>query len=409
MTPCPISKSIIRAQLRHVRRLYRAWLVLSASQGHPAVRGYDHQKEARIVEYEIKKAVIAYMRWSGRHGQGREACAVRLGLTYTTLGTWAREWTEGGLNPTGRGRPARLSTPREQAAVKKTLSDCGPATGIPALTALFPGIARREMAHIISAYRADYWEKHNLIRCLDWLVPGAVWAMDFTDTDPSRPIDGIYHHLLVVRDLGSGKLLLSMPVTRESAEAVYQALISLFKVYGPPVVIKSDNGSPFKSHLVEDLLWRNSVTFLLNPPYSPQYNGACEAGIGSLKVRAHHIAARNNRPGEWTCDDVEQARLQANRTARPKGRSGPVPEEAWQKRQPVTQDMRVDFIMAVHWHRPVVQKEEGVLELWKADEQTREGVEREAIERALVAHGFLLVGRRRIPTPFSSLFGSIIS
>jgi hypothetical protein len=59
------------------------------------------------------------------------------------------------------------------------------------------------------------------------------------------------------------------------------------------------------SRIVQDLLDQNNVSFLLNPPYYPQYNGACEAGIRSLKVRAHHIAAKHNRPGERTCDDVE--------------------------------------------------------------------------------------------------------
>ena len=43
--------------------------------------------------------------------------------------------------------------------------------------------------------------------------------------------------------------------------------------------------------------------------------GACEAVIGSLKSRAHHKLARNDRPGEWTCDNVEAARVMANEAA----------------------------------------------------------------------------------------------
>ena len=54
---------------------------------------------------------------------------------------------------------------------------------------------------------------------------------------------------------------------------------------------------------------------LLSPPGTPEYNGAVEAGIESLKTRAHFIAARNDPPGEWTRDDVEGPRLMANETA----------------------------------------------------------------------------------------------
>jgi hypothetical protein len=38
----------------------------------------------------------------------------------------------------------------------------------------------------------------------------------------------------------------------------------------------------------------------------------CEAGIGGLQTRAHCEAARHDRPGEWTCDDVYAAGLLAN-------------------------------------------------------------------------------------------------
>ena len=401
--------SVIRSEMRHTGRLYRAWQTLAPSKAARAVRGFDRQKEQRIVEHEVRKAVIAYTRWSAWQGQSREASAARVGLTYTTLGNWRRQWSQGRLKPNGRGRPARLSTAQEQNAVRETLQDCGPSTGLPALTALYPAIARRELAALISAYRGEYWQKYNLVYCLDWLVSGTVWAIDYTDTDPSGPIDGIYPHLLVVRDLGSGRLLLSMPVTAATAEAACQALISLFKAFGPPVLIKSDHGSPFMSHIVQDLLEQNNVTFLLNPTYYPQYNGSCEAGIGSLKVRAHHIAAKNNRPGEWTCDDVEAARLQANCTARPKGGRGPTPDEAWAGRLIVTDAMRAEFDQSVRKYMQDVQKEEGVLVLGKADERTQDRIVRKGIERALVAHAFLLVRRRRIPSPFSSLFGSKIT
>src|SRR3990172_13252124 len=57
------------------------------------------------------------------------------------------------------------------------------------------------------------------------------------------------------------------------------------------------------------LAYWEQVASLFSPPCTPGYNGACEAGIGSLKTHAHHHAARHGRPREGACDDVETARL----------------------------------------------------------------------------------------------------
>ena len=76
-------------------------------------------------------------------------------------------------------------------------------------------------------------------------------------------------------------------------------LAALFAWYGPLLVIKCDND-------VGRLLEKNGVLCLLSPPRTLEYNGACEAGIGSIKLRAHLESARHDRPGQWTCDDRAQ-------------------------------------------------------------------------------------------------------
>ena len=43
---------------------------------------------------------------------------------------------------------------------------------------------------------------------------------------------------------------------------------------------------------------------LFSPPGVPRYNGAIEAGIGSLKARAEQHATRHGHRGAWTWDDV---------------------------------------------------------------------------------------------------------
>jgi hypothetical protein len=131
--------------------------------------------------------------------------------------------------------------------------------------------------------------------------------MDYTE--PPGAVDGVYGSILVVRDLSSGMQLMALPVEAATAEETTAALEALFRAYGAPLVLKSDNGSAFTAEGVERFLEACEVYHLLSPPRLPSYNGACEAGIGSLKTRAHHESARNDRPGEWTCDDVEAARI----------------------------------------------------------------------------------------------------
>ena len=65
------------------------------------------------------------------------------------------------------------------------------------------------------------------------------------------------------------------------------------------------------------------VQVLFSPAYTPRYNGAIEAGNGSLKTRTHHHAALHGRAGAWTCDAVEAARQEANTLAHPFGENGP--------------------------------------------------------------------------------------
>ena len=145
-------------------------------------------------------------------------------------------------------------------------------------------------------------------------------------------MDGVYLRVLAVRDLASGMMLLTMPMTRATSEMVRGALEMLFRMHGSPLVIKSDNGSPFKSKATKALLETYRVWLLLSPPGTPPYNGGIEAGIGGMTTRAHLESFRQGRPGEWTCDDLEGARLMANLTARPQGLYGPTPEEAWSPR-----------------------------------------------------------------------------
>lgn len=216
---------------------------------------------------------------------------------------------------------------------------------------------------------------------------------------PPGPVDGEYRKILSVRDLATGYHLLSLPVPEESGRATADALESLFREHGAPLVLKSDNGSPLTAAEVQGVLSRWGVTHLRSPARTPSYNGSCEAGVGALKTRAHHAAARLDRPGEWTCDDVEAARAQANELGRPRGALGPTPDEAWARRGTLEDEERGRFLSEVTRQQLEVLRERGYYTPTALSEAEVVSVARVAISRALVALGILELRRRQISLP----------
>lgn len=326
--------------------------------------------------------------------------AGRLGVPLRTLAEWMRRWEKDRLKARPRGRPIAAVSAADAQAITALLDFLGPVAALPVLRKSFPNLARAELEERLRMYRHDVLLKDGVgILALRWLRVGAVWAMDFAE--PPAAIDTRFPYVLSVRDLGSGKALLSLPVPDKGAAGVRDALLALFARYGAPLVLKSDNESSLKSAEVTELLAAHRVVPLHSPCYYPMYNGACEAGIGTLKTYAHHEAARNDRPGEWTCDDVEAARLRANELARPWGHAAPTPDEAWASR-PDVHGSRDAFASLVEAER---RQQLEAAEVERGKELGTSGrvrVERQAIHAALVAAGILVVRRRRISPPLRS-------
>ena len=89
--------------------------------------------------------------------------------------------------------------------------------------------------------------------------------------------------------------------------------------HGPPLVLKSDNGSAFISQDFAEWLERWQIVPLLSPVRMPRFNGACEAGIGGAKRRTEYLAARHGRDLDWSGDDLFAAQQWANEDHYPGG------------------------------------------------------------------------------------------
>jgi hypothetical protein len=386
----------------HVRRLHELYDHNRDQPPQPSRRGFTQQPQRRR-EDALRNRIVTLSLDLEDAGYALAERAQRLGLCPRTLRQWQHDFRMPRPQPVLLGRPVVRAPVVLRNSVLDVLDTFGPATGLPSLRGCFPDVRRAELQDLLRRFRRVWRLRHQqAMRILHWQVPGALWAIDFSQAP--APIDGLHPYLLAVRDLASGYQLLWQPLRQASATEAAQALAMLFALHGAPLVLKSDNGSTFIAELCQALLHQVGVVMLFSPTYWPRYNGAIEAGIGSLKTRTQHHAARHDHPGQWSCDDVAAAQTEANATARPHGPNGPTPEQSWASRRTITVAERALFQEAVNRHTTDVRIQQGIqqrlpLEVPLSDQEDR-AMDRQAIQRALVEHHYLLFSRRRIPLPF---------
>jgi transposase InsO family protein len=228
-------------------------------------------------------------------------------------------------------------------------------------------------------------------------------------TEPPEPIDGRWLHILAVRDLASRMQLGWFPVASEDAHETCLALEDLFRRYGPPLVLKSDNGSAFISEDTRKLLEQWDVLPLFSPPRTPEYNGGCEAGNGAMKTRSQHQAILHDCPAHWTAVDLNVAQAIANELYWPWGHRGPTAGEVWRRRRPITAAERAAFRGAVARHQDRARQELGYPKDQPLGPQAQARIDRLAIRRTCVECGLLSFTRRSITTPLTAQFVAGIS
>jgi len=348
------------------------------------------QWPVRQAERHLRKRVVALVKCSGRP---QAAVAATLHLAPQTVNHWQHNWSTQRLPTHLLGRPQRSVDPARESEVKAVVADHGRALGVPALKGLFRDVPRAVLRDI----RREACTQSPAAQ-LHWTRPGAVWSTDFTT--PDRPVDGVFSHILLVRDLASCLTLLALPCLAESAERVASCLLDLFREHGPPLVLKTDNGGPFQAASVSTLLARWRVANLCSPVYTPQYNGSVEATGGCVKSRLAELARRQGTGGWWSSDHLEGARQAANTLNRPWGVTGPTPLERWQQRPRLCGFERFAFAQKVIWMRSHIaahwaeqRRARGLPPVPGCAMHVRSAVDRLSIRQALVALGYLEIRR----------------
>ena len=220
-----------------------------------------------------------------------------------------------------------------------------------------------------------------------------MWAAAFKER--REPIEGRYAWILAVKDLASRCQLAWLPVEEQTAETVQTVYAQLFTEHGPPLVLKSDNGGPFRDERTKQLLAEHLVVPLYNPRRRPAYNGGVERANGQLAGYQEALAAFRGHAGAPTCEDAASARALANELARPEGWQGPTAAQLWQRRVPLSDGERDAFLRELDQRRVQARSDLNLPPEEPLAHYPQAAVDRRAVRDTLVSQGLLAIQPRR--------------
>jgi len=251
-------------------------------------------KERNVLS-ERQEFIRAYL----KHEETFKALCTRYGVSEKTGHKWKNRFIENGIHALEDESRAPLSSPQqlsEDAVIRLIrLRTVHPTWGAKKLNCLYQKAYPAEEAPCVSSIqrvlgKAGLIEKrttraanpsvNRLHRPIRAELPNDVWTVDFKGWWLSG---GERCLPLTVRDAASRYILDIRLMVSTDTKAVREVFESLFRKYGLPKVIHSDNGSPFASHSAPLGLSRLScwwITLGILPersaPGCPTDNGAHE-------------------------------------------------------------------------------------------------------------------------------------
>lgn len=237
-------------------------------------------------------------------------------------------------------------------------------------------ISRRDLARrVLEARRERHRHRRQRMRRIAWHQPGLVWAMDPTRFDHAP--------LQRVMDLASRYQFDPLAARPLTGAAVADHLEGLFRSYGPPLVLKRDNGGNLNTPEIDALLARWGVLPLNSPCAYPPFNGGIERSQREIKEGASLACSLSG------CRDAVALTHSANQRPRPvlKGDTAArVFAARRQAAQPYTPQKRKEI---ADW---INLETHATLKTMKDDHTlNRQRAYRRAVERALVQLGIITI------------------
>ncbi len=369
-------------------------------------RSVAHQKERRGIESEVRRRTVAVVDQLRRGGDSLDVAAQALRLPTRTIQKWAWQRKQQPVGPLVlRGRPLECSTIQSRRKVIALIQRQGSKIAAQRIIEKFPDLATRECADLLERYRRLELKAWRLSRReLLWPKAGVVWAADHA-SGPAKMAACGGRKILAVRDLSSGHQVLWRRVADETAQTTIDALESLFRADGAPLVLKLDNGPGFASEELREFLESWGVSLLPSPVRRPSYNGAIERSVGVLKALTENEAERHGRVGLWLDEDLRAARRWLN--DRPAlGCRRHTRLARWSSRDAITRIVRELFLRTVEERRVEALDEAGYARSEPLTRWAAGTIQRRSVTRALVAHGYLQYRSRRVPALLQRLVGA---
>ena len=228
-----------------------------------------------------------------------------LGIALESFSRWVNRQVEGAREPARRGRPEAMGT-----EVKRKIRGCFLehyrqwGSSVLACWAQREGLGRYSpdtIARVIEDLKEPEEEKPRARR-YEITAPAVMWSEDGTGFRER----GNKKELLVLQD-ECARFKTNWRLARGPAEAsdVVAYLQEAFQRYGPPLVLKRDNGAVFHEHEVKDLLDRYDVVSLTSPPRYPPFNGKKERSMRNIK--SYERAKRRYTRGTTLRERVAEA------------------------------------------------------------------------------------------------------
>ena len=238
------------------------------------------------------------------------------GISYSTLYRYSMRMKKGEDIIQKRGR--KPLPPFEQGLLKLEiagLKHCKKRTaGTKKLHKEYDGIISRRMFNQVTkeVRKECILGRRQAMTMIQWHCPHMVWSMDDFEFKHKTK-----SYIDQVHDLSS-KYKFEPLVAKKAfnGEEIAGNLTKLFKQYGAPLILKSDNGGNFKSLAVKSVLYDFKVIFLNNPPNYPQYNGSMESAQGETKREIKKMLLEFKNPDTFPFA-VRQAVHNINHKPRP--------------------------------------------------------------------------------------------
>ncbi len=208
-----------------------------------------------------------------------------LGVPYGTVRRWKQRLAQGqpARFPPGPKKVAPLRLDELRGTVARLDHGRRRSRGVGAVYRQFhPQVSRRTLQALTETLRRQRAQQCQAALChITWQVPGLVWSLD--DAELARGSSPLLR-LHQAQDLASRYKFTPWVGERIFGESVAARLEHLFLQYGPPLVLKRDNGSNLNQHAVEEVLARYGVLPLNSPPHYPPDTGGMERAVRELKT-----------------------------------------------------------------------------------------------------------------------------